>query len=149
MLPASARSSFRPALKYILVLWTAAPAGAFLVSAVPEFMVPAVYIAVTAAGIAVLMKAGELQGRWLGMPAALLAAAPLAGLQILAAGYGDPAEVFVLAAGSALGFGGAYILIGSIRETSKISETSPAFKTNPVVLLSMAVFALIFSGIIL
>ena len=144
--PEGTRSSFRPALKYAVVFAAAGGIGGLLGSAAGPEAAPAVYTAVAIASALLLVNWGELKGEWLGIPKVFLAAAPLAGLQITASGYESFSLIVSAAAGSSLGFAWAYIVIGSIREFSKISEAPDIFKTYPVVLFSMAVFALVMPG---
>ena len=146
VVPRSARSSFRPALRFSVALFFAGLVGATLTSIVPTVAVPMVFLAVGLATTGLLLALGELHDEWLGMPQAVLAIAPLVGVQILVGAYGDAAAVVAAAGGNAIGFAVMFVLIGAIRESSRISEASDTFKTNPVVLFSMAVFALAFTG---
>ncbi len=146
VLPRSARSSYTPALRYALALFLAGMVGGAIAAALPSVAAPAVYIVVGLLGVGSLLAVGELRGEWLGMPQAVLATAPLVGVQMLASTYGDFDLVVAAAGGSAIGFAVMLVLVGAIREASRISETTDTFKTNPVVLFSLAVFAIVFAG---
>ena len=142
----SARGSLLPALRFAVVLAGAAFIGGVLASRVPGFAQLLVLAAIAVAGTAILWAWGELRGQWLGLPKAILAAAPLAGAQLLALEAGSLGSAAAGAAGSAVGFAWAFIVLGSIREFSSLTETGAAFKTYPVVLLSMGIFSLVLTG---
>ena len=146
VIPRSLRSALRPALRFSVVLFFAGLLGATLSTLVPGLAVPLVYLAVSLMSLGLLLALGELKEDWKGMPQAVLAMAPLIGVQLLVSNLPEPSIMLAGAAGNALGFGGMFLLIAAIRESSRISETSDTFKTNPVVLFSMAMFALAFSG---
>ncbi len=146
VLPRSARTSFGPALRFSLVFFGAALIGATVATHVPPSVAPAVYLIVGLAAVGVLFAAGELRSQWLGMPQAVIALAPMIGVQMLVAKSGELSLMVAASAGNSLGFAVMFIVIGSIRESSRMSETTETFKTNPVVLFSMAVFAIVFSG---
>ena len=146
VLPRSARSSFGPALRFSLVFFGAALIGGTIATNVPSTVAPAVYLIVGLAAIGALYAAGELHERWIGMPQAVIALAPMIGVQMLVAEFGELSIMLAASAGNSLGLAVMFILIGSIRESSRMSESSDTFKTFPVVLFSMAVFAVIFSG---
>ncbi|TVQ98726.1 MAG: hypothetical protein EA403_13860 [Spirochaetaceae bacterium] len=146
VVPRSARSSLRPALRFSVALFFAGLVGATLTTMVPIVAAPMVFLAVGLATTALLLALGELRDTWMGMPQAILGVAPLIGVQILVGTYGEPAAMVAASGGNAVGFAIMFVLIGAIRESSRISESSDTFKTNPVVLFSMAVFALALTG---
>lgn len=146
VLPRSARSSYLPALRFAVTLFVVGIAGGGIVAASSSTAAPAVHIVVGLLGLGSLLAVGELRGEWLGMPQAVLAMAPLVGVQMLVATRDDFGLVVAAAGGSAIGFAVVYVLLGAIRESSRISETTDTFKTNPVVLFSLAVFAIAFAG---
>ncbi|TVR50935.1 MAG: hypothetical protein EA426_20485 [Spirochaetaceae bacterium] len=146
VLPRSARSSFGPALRFSLVFFGAALIGATVVTNVPAPFAPAVYLIVGLAAVGALYAAGELREQWMGMPQAVIALAPMIGVQMLVAESGELSIMLAASAGNSLGLAVMFIVIGSIRESSRMSETTDTFKTYPVVLFSMAVFAVILSG---
>jgi Na+-translocating ferredoxin:NAD+ oxidoreductase RnfA subunit len=145
----STKSSFGPAIRFAAVFFTAGLAGGMLASVVPSVAQVVVYLAIGAAGIGLLRSWGELHGVWLGLPKSIVALAPLFGLQMIVAQAGDPALMLASAAGQGLGFALGFIIIGAAREQSLLAESSVVFKTNPVLLFTMAVFSLIMSGLLL
>ncbi|GAB6091399.1 Rnf-Nqr domain containing protein [Spirochaeta dissipatitropha] len=146
VLPRTARTSYAPALRFGIALFFSALAASAVSAIAAQWIQPIVHLAVSIVIIAALLKSGDLSGEWLGMPKAVLAAAPIFGIQLLIAQHSNPATVTAAAAGSAAGFAGAYILLGAIRESVMIAESRKIFKTNPVMLFSMAMFALVMSG---
>lgn len=149
VLPRSARGSWVPAARFGVVFFFAALTGGAFTLGASSALVPLVYIGVALLAVRFLVAWGELDGEWMGIPVAVLAMAPLIGLQILVGASGDLAGVVASTAGKSVGFFLAYVLIGAIRESSMISEAKPVFKTNPVVLFSMAMFALALGGFLL
>ncbi len=145
----SVKSSFGPAVRFAAVLMAAGLAGGILASAVPGVAQVVVYLVIAAAGIGLLRSWGELHGTWLGLPKAFVALAPLFGFQMITAQAGDASMVLASAVGQGLGFALGFIVVGAAREHSQLAESSVAFKTNPVVLFTMAVFALVMSGFLL
>lgn len=148
VIPRSARTSWAPAARYSVVFFFAALLGGALANSLSSALVPLVFVGTSLVSVLVLRHLGELSGEWMGMPSAILAIAPLLGIQMLVAQAGEFAGVVASAGGNSLGFFLAFVLLGAIRETSRISEAKPVFKTNPVVLFSMAVFALALVGFI-
>lgn len=152
VLPHSTKRSFRPALRFAVVLFFTALVGAIAAgsasatSGLGSTAVPFVYFALACAAVAVLWRSGELRDEWLGMPTPMLVWTLLIGAQILSTQQPDVAHMLGAAGGMALGFAGAFILIGGVRESSRLSESNAVFKTNPVVLISMGVFALVCAG---
>lgn len=144
--PRTARTSFQPALRFGVALFFAGLVGAALSALLPDVAAPMVYLAVSLVTSGLLLALGELRDEWMGMPGAILAVAPLIGVQVLVGAYGDAAAIVAAAGGNAIGFSIMFVLVGAIRESSRISEASDTFKTNPVVLFSMAVFALALTG---
>ncbi len=146
ILPRSARSSWAPAARFGVVFFFSSLIGATLASTVPAVLSPLVYIGVALVSIGVLRMRGELGDDWMGIPSSIIAVAPLVGLQMIVAGAGDFTGMTASAGGNALGFFAAFVVIGAIRETSRISEADKLFKTNPVVIFSMAIFSLALAG---
>ncbi len=146
VLPPSARRSFTPAARYGVVFFFSMLTGGVFSLAVGELIAPVVYISVALIAIVLLRLWGELRRDWLGMPAMVLAAAPLVGLQVMVAGQGEFSLVVASAGGYALGFFAAFLIIGGIREASRMTEARDLFKTNPVILFSMALIALALAG---
>lgn len=146
VLPTSARRSFTPAARYAVVFFFSMLTGGAFALAVGDVFAPVVYLSVALVAIVVLRSWGELRLNWLGMPAMVLAAAPLVGLQVMAAGQGDFAAIAAAAGGYSLGFFVAFVTIGGIREASRMTDAKAVFKTNPVVLYSMALIALALAG---
>lgn len=95
----------------------------------------------------VLRKWGELKDEWMGMPGFMLVLGPMMGLQILVferATNGWIALILILGAG--LGFYLAFILVASMGEQIKLSESSSPFKGHPPLLLAMGIIALALLG---
>ena len=145
----SVKTSFGPALRYAVVLIAAGLAGGMLASLVPGVVQVVVYLVIGAAGVGLLRSWGELHGTWLGLHKSFIALAPLFGFQMIVAQAGDPAMMLASAVGQGLGFALGFIIVGAAREQSLLAESSIVFKTNPVVLFTMAVFALVMSGFLL
>lgn len=146
VLPRSTRTSWGPAARYAVVIFFTALAGGAITASLSAALAPLVYLGTTLIAIALLRYWGELDGEWMGMPAMILAAAPLLGIQVLVSGAADLAGTVAAAGGNSLGFFVAFVLLGAIRESSRISEARDVFKTNPVILFSMAIFALALAG---
>ena len=146
VLPRTARTSYAPGLRLGVAFFFVGFGGAVTAAAGPEVFVPAVYVLAAGIGIVPLVKAGDLSGEALGVPSALLIAAPLIGVQLLLTAQGDLARIVAGAAGNALGFSAAYIIIGAVRETVLLAEAKKIYKTNPVILFTMAMFAVVMSG---
>jgi uncharacterized membrane protein YoaK (UPF0700 family) len=142
VLPASARRSFMPALRFGVVVFIASLVGT--ASGGAAGVIVQFLVALVATGV--LWHLGELREEWYGMPQTVLVLPLLMGAQLAAAHQPDLGHALALTGGLASGFSGAFILVGSIRETARLSESPELYKTNPVVLFSMAVFALICSG---
>jgi len=137
------------AVRIGLVFAVVAGAGGLLAAAVPVAVRPLVLLAGIAAGAGVLRAWGELSGEWAGLPRLVPALVPLAGLQMTVAALPGPAEAVAAAAGGALGFVWAYIALAAVRETAQLAECNAHFKTTPVLLFSMALFALALYGFVL
>jgi hypothetical protein len=148
VIPRAARSSWAPAARFGVVLFFATLVGGTVAGAVIEPLIPFVYIGVALLSVRFLLYLGELREEWMGMPATVLAMVPLVGMQAIAGGAGEFAHTVASAGGNSLGFFFAFMVIGAIRESSRISEARPIFKTNPVVLFSMAIFALAMAGFV-
>ena len=145
----SVKTSFGSAVRFATVLVATGLAGGMLASFVPGVAQVVVYLAVGAAGVGLLRSWGELHGTWLGLPRPIIALAPLFGFQMIVAQAIDPATMLASAVGQGLGFALGFIIVGAAREQSSLAESSDVFKTNPVVLFTMAVFALVMSGFLL
>ena len=148
VMPRSAKTSYVPALRFGLTLFLSGLIGGALATAVPGPIAPAIFVVVALTATGSLVALGELRDEWLGLPQAILAIAPVIGVQILVAGHGDLSLIVGASAGNAVGFSAMYVLIAAIRESSRMSETTDAFKTYPVVLYSLAVFAVIMTGFV-
>lgn len=146
VVPRSARSSYLPGARIALTVFLTALTGGTIAAALPAQIAPVVFIVVGLGGTGALVGMGELQGRWLGLPQALLAPGLLVGMQLLMAAHQDVSQIVAASAGGALGLFVMFVITGAIRESSRISETSSTFKTNPVVLFSLAVFAVVLTG---
>ena len=96
--------------------------------------------------VGILWQFGDLRDSWQGMPGAVLAVPLFMGVQLLIQKLPSLGEAFATSGGMALGFAGAFLLVASVRETARLSEANQLFKTNPVVIFSMAIFALICTG---
>lgn len=146
VVPQSARSSYLPGARIALAVFLTTLLGGTIAAALPAQIAPVVFVVVALGGTGVLVALGELRGRWLGLPQALLAPGFLVGMQLLMTTHEDVSSIVAGAAGSASGLFVMFVIIGAIRESSRISESSNTFKTNPVILFSLAVFAVAFTG---
>lgn len=146
--PRSAKTSYVPAVRFGFTLFLSGLIGGGLSLSVPGPVAPAVFIVVALAATGSLVALGELRDEWMGLPQAILAVAPVVGVQLLVARHGDLSLILGASAGSAIGFAAMFVLIGAIRESSRMSETTDTFKTNPVVLYSLAMFALVMTGFV-
>jgi len=146
--PRSAKASYLPALRFGLTLFLSALIGGALSLSVPGPVAPAIFLIVALGATGSLVALGELRDEWLGLPQGILAIAPVIGVQVLVAGQGELSLMVGASAGNAVGFAAMYVLIAAIRESSRMSETTDTFKTNPVVLYSLAVFAIVMTGFV-
>lgn len=149
VMPERAKTAVAPAIRLGAVFATIAVGGGLLAAALPSPLLPVVVLAGTATGIGLLRVWGELRGEWAGLPKSVLVLAPLAALQLRVAELPGMAEAMAVAGGAALGFAWAFIALGAIREAVRIAECDPVFKTLPVMLFSMGMFALALYGFVL
>ncbi len=103
----------------------------------------------TAAGISILHAWGDLQGEWLGLPKTVIALFPMAASPLLVAQYVQWGQQTALAVGLALGFVAASILLSVVHVAIGMSEANRIFKTLPVLLFAMGVFALLLFGFVM
>ncbi len=143
------RPAFLSALRIGVVFAGVAMAGGVLAAAVPAPVRPLILLVGVAAGVGLLLAWGELRGEWAGLPRSVLALVPLAGLQMTVAALPGPAEMVAAGAGAALGFAWAFITLAAVREAVRLAECDARFKTTPVMLLSMGMFALVLYGFVL
>lgn len=147
VVPRSARSSFRSAFRIALGVFFAAFAGGALAGAVPAAGEPLVYVVVALVVAGLLVQRGEFEGEWYGLPRVFTALPLLIGIQMaMGGGSADLSMVVAGAAGSALGFAGAFVLMGAIREAVQLSEAGKPFKTLPSLVFSLALFSIALSG---
>ncbi len=146
VLPQSSRGAGLMAVRIAVASFISSLAGVALVTAVPEALEPLVYLAVGLLAAGSLLRFGELQGEWLGLPKILVVLPLFIGTPYVASLHQELATAVAQSAGNSLGFVGAFVLIGAVRESVRISEARSEFKTTPVVLFTMAIFSLALTG---
>lgn len=146
VLPQTARGTWATAVRIAVTMFLATVASVALAAAVPEALQPLVFLAVALVAAGSLLHFGELQGEWLGLPTILIALPLFIGTPYVAVMHQDLAMAVAQSAGSSLGFIGAFVLIGAVRESVRISEAPGEFKTTPVILFTMAIFSLAMTG---
>ena len=119
----------------------------YIPSAYNHFL-PGVYFINSLLGIYIIRNLGLLKGEWIeGLPRAILALAPLIGIQLLFQEQSSDYNLdFFKILGSLSGFYLAFVLIAAIKEQLKLKEIKDIFKSEYMVLIVLALFAAIVYG---
>jgi Na+-translocating ferredoxin:NAD+ oxidoreductase RnfA subunit len=144
----STKSSYRPAVHYGFVFFGTGLLGGLFLQAELTILHPAYVMLVTGLGLYLLSKLHLTQGEWFGLPKVILLVTPLVGMQLMTGRVTTTDQILGTALGLAMGFTGAYIILGAIKEHIQLSEARPFFKTMPVLLFSLAMFSLIMAGFV-
>ena len=131
-----------------VLLVTALLAGAGI-SRTPALWQPVWIALATGSGIGILHAWGDLRGEWLGLPKTVVALFPLAASPLYVARYMQWEQQSAMAAGLAIGFVTATILLSVTQVAIAMSEANRMFKTLPVILFAMAIFALLLFGFVM
>lgn len=146
VLPKRAHGSSTTAIRLGIAFFLSALVGVALATALPPIVAPLAFLFAGLGAVGALLHFGELSGTWYGLPRGLIVVPLMIGAPVLAMQQADITMAVARAGGGALGFVGAFLLFGAIRETVIIAESRKEFKTTPVILFSMALFSLALSG---
>ena len=109
---------------------------------------PGIYFLNSLLGIYMIRSLGLLKGEWIeGLPKAVLALAPLIGIQLLFQGQFNQYSLdFFKIIGSLFGFYLTFIMIAAIKEQLILNETKDLLKSEYILLIVLAFFAAVVVG---
>ncbi|MFW5976670.1 MAG: Rnf-Nqr domain containing protein [Bacillota bacterium] len=146
----SIRSSYKKGVKYAVSIFTSGLLGWIFMAWIPEsyeFILIWLFLIIALFVVYLLQKWGELKGEWNGFPKFILILVPMIGLQwnLLEQGMDYVHKIFMIA-GNVAGFYLAFMLIATIKEQIKISESPAVLKKVPTILIAIGFFTLAFIG---